>query len=290
MRPPPARGSSRCEIDAAQHAGEDRADLLLLARGEELDHAADRLGRVDRVHRREDEMARLGGLERRLGRLGVAELADQDHVGVLAERAAKRLRERLGVEPDLALVDDARRSSWRISIGSSIVTMCCRRRAVDVVDHRGERRRLARAGGAGDEDEAALLLGEPLDAGGQAELSKSGTSRGMTRKANEIAPRWRKALTRKRGRPSGAVGDVELAGLLKRLVALAARRGDRAEHLVEVASSGSESSSGSMAVAADEGRPAELQVDVGRPEVDGTAQQRVQVHRLPMSAASRYCL
>ena len=47
---------------------------------------------------------------------------------------------------------------WRNSIGSSIVTMCSARRLVDRVDHRRERRRLARACRAGDEDEAARLL------------------------------------------------------------------------------------------------------------------------------------
>ena len=77
--------------DAAQHAGEDRADLLLLDLGEELDQAADGLGRVDRVHRREDEVPGLGRLQRGLRGLGVAELADQDHVRVLAQRAAQRL-------------------------------------------------------------------------------------------------------------------------------------------------------------------------------------------------------
>ena len=39
--------------------------------------------------------------------LGVAELADQDHVRVLAQHAAQRLAEARGVETDLALVDDA---------------------------------------------------------------------------------------------------------------------------------------------------------------------------------------
>ena len=38
--------------------------------------------------------------------------------------------------------------------------------------------------------------------GGMLSRSKLGTSLGMTRNANEIAPRWRKTLTRKRGRPS----------------------------------------------------------------------------------------
>ena len=92
---------------AAQHAREHGADLLLLRGREELDHAADGLGGVDRVQRREDEVAGLGGLERGLSRLRVAELADQDRVGILAEHAPQRLGEALGVEPDLALVDDA---------------------------------------------------------------------------------------------------------------------------------------------------------------------------------------
>jgi len=50
---------------------------------------------------------RLRRLERGLRGLRVAQLADQDRVGILAERAPQRLAERLGVEPDLALVDDA---------------------------------------------------------------------------------------------------------------------------------------------------------------------------------------
>ena len=36
----------------------------------------------------------------------VAHLADQDDVGILAQRAAQRVRERLRVDRDLALVDD----------------------------------------------------------------------------------------------------------------------------------------------------------------------------------------
>ena len=93
--------------DAAQDSGEDRADLLLLDPGEELDDAGDRLRGVHGVHGREDEVAGLGRLHGGLGRLGVAELSDQDHIGVLAQRTPERLREGVGVEADLALVDDA---------------------------------------------------------------------------------------------------------------------------------------------------------------------------------------
>ena len=158
-RPPSARGRSRCEMTPLQHAGQDRAHLRLLDRREELDQAAERLGRVDRVHRREHEVAGLRGLQRRLGGLGVAKLADQDHVRVLAQRAPERLVERVGVDPDLALVDDAGRvvvqDLDRVLDRDDVLPA----RAVDVADHRGERGRLPGAGGAGDEDQPAVLLG-----------------------------------------------------------------------------------------------------------------------------------
>ena len=146
--------------DAAEDAGEDRPDQRLLDGREELDHPPDRLRGVDRVHRREDEVARLGSGEGGLGGLGVAELADEDHVRVLAEAAPQRLGERRRVEPDFALVDDAAVVAVddldRVLDRHDVLPP----RAVDVVDHRCERRRLARAGGAGDEDEAAVLLGQ----------------------------------------------------------------------------------------------------------------------------------
>jgi len=42
-----------------------------------------------------------------------------------------------------------------------------------------------------------------LTPAGSESSAKSGTSRGITRKAMEIEPRCRKPLTRKRGRPAG---------------------------------------------------------------------------------------
>ena len=203
IRPPPTRGSSRWLITPRRTPARIERTCWLLFGREELDHPADRLGRVERVQRREDEVARLGRLQRRLRRLGVAELADQDHVRVLPQRAPQRLAERLGVEPDLALVDDAAavvvEELDRILDRDDVLPP----RAVDVVDDRRERGRLARAGRAGDEHEAALLLGEHGDARRQAELVEVRDRAGIARNANEIAPRWRKPLTRKRGSSAG---------------------------------------------------------------------------------------
>jgi len=158
--------------DTAEDAREDGPDQLLLDGREELDHPPDRLGGVDRVHRREDEVAGLRRVEGRLGRLGVAELADQDHVGVLAKAAPKRLRERGRVEADFALVDDAAVVAVddldRVLDRHDVLAPG----AVDVVDHGRERRGLSRAGRAGYEDEPAVLLGEAPDARRQREIGE----------------------------------------------------------------------------------------------------------------------
>ena len=108
-------------------------------------------------------MPGLGGGERGADRLEVAHLADQDHVGVLAERGAQRLAEAGRVDADLALVDDAALVAVheldRVLDREDVIGAV----AVDLVDHRRERRRLTGAGRARDEDEAARLhrqLGE----------------------------------------------------------------------------------------------------------------------------------
>ena len=87
--------------------GELDAHLALLLGREDVDDAVDRLRRALGVQRREDEVAGLGRGQRGRDRLEVAHLADEDHVGVLAERGAQALGERRRVLADLALVDDA---------------------------------------------------------------------------------------------------------------------------------------------------------------------------------------
>src|SRR5262245_7771819 len=72
---------------AAQHAGQQEAVDA------ELDQARDRPGRVPGVDGREDQVAGQGGLHGHLRRLRVADLADHDHVRVLAQDRAQRVRE-----------------------------------------------------------------------------------------------------------------------------------------------------------------------------------------------------
>ena len=86
--PPSAPGHQALGDDALDRAGDHAARLLVLVGREEVEHAVDRLGRVDGVDRREHEVAGLGRGQRRLDGLLVAHLADQDHVGVLAQHPA----------------------------------------------------------------------------------------------------------------------------------------------------------------------------------------------------------
>src|SRR5262249_10928347 len=58
----------------------------------EVHHARHDRRRVVGVERREDEVPREGGLDRDLRRLEVADLADQDRVGVLAQDRAEAAR------------------------------------------------------------------------------------------------------------------------------------------------------------------------------------------------------
>src|SRR5947209_18231604 len=78
---------------------------------------------------------------------------------------------RIGVQ--LALVDDAAlvrmEKLHRIFDGDDVLVPL----AIDLVDHRRERGRLAGTGRAGDEHESARLVANLLDDGGQTELAKS---------------------------------------------------------------------------------------------------------------------
>ena len=140
--------------DARERAGELDPDLRLLVAREHVDDAVEGLAGVVRVQRGEHEVAGLGDRERGLDRLGVAHLADEQDVGVLPEGRSQRPLERVAVDADLALVD--RRPLVAVHVLDRVLDGddVARVALVDLVDHRGERRRLARTGRAGDEHEA----------------------------------------------------------------------------------------------------------------------------------------
>jgi hypothetical protein len=144
--------------------------LALLGGREDVDDAVDGGRRVLGVESRKDEVAGLGSGQRRRDRLEVSHLAEEDHVGVLAERAAQSVGERRCVRAELALVDDAPlvavQELDRILDRDDVLGL----RAVDLVDQGGERRRLPRAGRPRDEHETARLVAELVEGRREAEL------------------------------------------------------------------------------------------------------------------------
>jgi hypothetical protein len=121
----------------------------------EVDEPRDRRGRVVRVQRRQDEVARLRGLERDARRLVVADLADEDHVGVLAQHRAQHARER----ETLLLVDVDLVDALQLILDRVLDRDDVRRPGADRADERVERRRLAAARGPGHEDQPLRLAG-----------------------------------------------------------------------------------------------------------------------------------
>ena len=88
-----------------EDAGQLHAHLLLLVRREDGNDAVDRLGRVERVERREDQMAGLGRQKRGFNRLEVAHFADEDTSDPAAARCAALVRT-IVCDRHLALIDE----------------------------------------------------------------------------------------------------------------------------------------------------------------------------------------
>ena len=112
------------------------------------------------MQRAERQVAGLRDAQRRLHGLEVAHFADQDDVRVFAQGRAQRRREALRVAVHLALVDQAVlvlvHELDRVLDGEDVIVAL----AVDLVDHRRQRRRLARSGRAGHQHQAARPLGQ----------------------------------------------------------------------------------------------------------------------------------
>ncbi len=91
MRPEPdSRGIRRCEIERADVQRQIHQQLLAPLVGEEVDDAVQRLVGAVRVQRRQHQVTRLGELDAVLHRLAVADFADEDDVGRLAQRVLER--------------------------------------------------------------------------------------------------------------------------------------------------------------------------------------------------------
>ena len=118
----------------------------------------------------EHQVAGLGGRQRQADRFQVAQLAHQHHVRVLAQRRAQRIAERQCVRTDLALVDHAlARFVHELDRILDRQDMAVQG-VVHVIDHGGERGRLARSGRPGHQHQTARSRGEIREHPGRLQL------------------------------------------------------------------------------------------------------------------------
>jgi hypothetical protein len=154
------RLEQRLRDDGDERLRQHRPHHVLFRCREHVDDAVDRLGGRARVQRREHEVTGLRRRHREANRLEVAHFTDQDVIGIFAQRRAQRVRERQRVRAELALVDQALlrlvQELDRVLDREDVAEFVL----VDVVHHRRECRRLARAGRSRDEDQPAWAVGE----------------------------------------------------------------------------------------------------------------------------------
>ena len=175
----------------------------------------------------EDKVAGLGGFERDARGLEISELADEDDIGVFAERGAERGREALGVAADLTLVDEGSLVLVdvldRVLNGDDVDGSL----AIDEVDERREGGGLAASGGPGDEDEAGAELAERSELLGESEVVVVGDGGGDAACDEPDAAPVSERVDAKPGR-SALVGEVcVVVGLERRPNP---GLGDRLEH------------------------------------------------------------
>ena len=162
-RPPPTRGKQRLRQHGAERHRQVLADRRLPLGRKRIGDARHRRRHIRRMQRREHQVAGLPRRQRNLHRFRIAHLANHDDIGRLAERGAQRGWKIRRIDADFDLLDHA--LLMRVLVLDRIFDRddVLRVAPVDLVDQRRHRRRLSRAGGAADEDQAVMQPGDLLD-------------------------------------------------------------------------------------------------------------------------------
>src|SRR5580704_6484009 len=162
-------GQERLTENPFQYHGELRANLRLLVSGKNVDDTIDGRGSRVRVQRGKGQVAGFGDAERGFDRFQVSHFSDEHHVGVFTERGTQRVRERMGVRVNFALVDQALlvvvEEFDRILDGDHVLFALC----VDLVEHSGERGGLTGTRRPGNKHKTARFVAQTTNDVRQAE-------------------------------------------------------------------------------------------------------------------------
>ena len=205
------RGQQLLRDDALQGDRELHPDLGLLLGGEDVDDPVDRLrGRLG-VKGGEDQVAGLGRGQRGGHRLQVAHLADEDHVGVLAERRLQRAaRSPSASAPISRWLTMQLLCMWRNSIGSSIVRMCSSRSSLMMSSIAASEVDLPEPVGPVTSTKPTRLAGELLEHPRQAQRVELGDLVGDPAEGRADRAALEEAVDAEAGHARDGVGEVEL--------------------------------------------------------------------------------
>ena len=282
-----------------QHLGHDREQalreealgLLALLYRQRVDHAIDRLDRAGGVERAEHQVPGLRRGHRHGDGVGIAQLTDQDDVGVLAHRGAHAFGEARDVRAELALdhlAVLARVHELDRVLEADDVEPA---RLVQVIDHRRERGRFAGTGGAGDQHHALVEVAELGDDRRQRQLLERRDLGGDGAEGGADAGVLAIDVDPKAPPLAGYVGEVQVVALGEmlvlragedlRYVALELRRA----HVAELDRQ-------QIAVHAQHGGHADRQVHVRAPLLCAELQKRVDARQanVPPGAPAKRCL
>ena len=165
-------------------------------------------------------------------------------------------------------------------MGSSMVMMCSRALGVDVVDHGRQGRRLAGAGGARAEDQAALLVADLLQHDGQAQLPHGHDLHGDDAEHQAHRAPLLEDVAAEAAQAGHRVGDVDLEVVLELLLLAVAHDGERHGDGVLLHEALGLHQGDQLAVDAEHGVRPHLQVEVGGLALRRDLQQVVDVHTL----------
>ena len=199
--------------NGAEVLGKVQKDLRMLVAREQVDDALNRFGRIVGMQRTDAQMPGTRQRDSALHRFPVANLANQHHIGRSTHGAAQGTPERLRVQPDFALVDDALLVGVQELDGVFDGKNVIGRGLVAMIHHGGERGALARARSAHHQYQPALVLHELTENGRKTKRFQAGNFGGDVAQHNgRVATlvKQRHAKAAKAGFGDGEV-DFQLA-------------------------------------------------------------------------------
>src|SRR5262249_36960751 len=147
-----------------------------------------------------------------------AHFADEDYVRVLTQGSAQRGGKRRGIYFDFALIDEtfliAMQIFDRVLDGDDVLGA----QGVDAVNHGGERGGLTGAGGAGGENQPALLFANLGEDAGQFEFFNRANLSGDDAQHHADVAALLEDVDAEAAEAGHAVGHVELGGLFEFLL------------------------------------------------------------------------